>query len=88
VAKTTIYARTLQKAAEIVGGQRALARYLSVPMPDLFAWMRPGAVPPPTRIFLKAVDLVLNDCDEAEESRAQRIRVAAHHNHWVIPDGK
>ena len=72
MARTTIYARTLQ-----------LARYLSVPMPDLFAWMRPGAVPPPTKIFLKAVDLVLNDCDEADESRAQRIRVAAHHNHWV-----
>ena len=83
--KGTIYTRTLHKAAEIVGGERALARYLRVPMPDLFAWMRPGSVPPPAKIFLRAVDLVLNDLDEADESRAQKLRVAAYHNNWSQP---
>ena len=43
----SIYNRTLQKAADHVGGQRALARYLKVPLGDLYAWMRPGAEPPP-----------------------------------------
>jgi hypothetical protein len=86
--KTTIYVRTLHKAAEILGGERALARYLRVPMPELFAWMRPGSVPPPTTIFLKAVDLILHDCDDADQSRAQRLRVAAYHKNWTTSDAR
>ena len=81
--KTTIYNRTLQRAAQILGGERALARYLHVPMPDLHAWMRPGSLPPPAKVFLKVVDLVLNDLNEADERRAQRLRVAAYHNDWT-----
>jgi hypothetical protein len=82
VAKASIHARTLQAAADILGGDRALARYLRVSMPDLFAWMRPGSEPPPTPIFLKAVDLVLNDLAESDEPRAQSVRVAAIRNNW------
>jgi hypothetical protein len=79
VPKPSIHNRTLQKAAELIGGQRALARYLKVPLADLYAWMRPGAEPPPMGVFLKAVDLALNDLDLPDELRAQRVRVAIIH---------
>ena len=79
VPKPSIYNRTLRKAAEQVGGERALARYLGVPVADLYAWMQPGAQPPPTAVFLMAVDLVLNDLNITDEERAQRVRVAIIH---------
>ena len=86
VAKPSIYTRTLQKAAERLGGERALARYLKVSMPDLFAWMRPGSVPPPSAVFLRAVDVVLDDLETLEQERAQKIRVAAIHQKWGGPE--
>jgi hypothetical protein len=73
----TIYARTLQTAAELLGGDRALAHYLRVPMADLIAWMQPDARRPPFALFLKAVDLVMNELDDKEGELAQRLRVAA-----------
>ena len=82
VAKPSLYARTLQTAANVLGGERALARYLRVPLPELFVWMRPGAEPPPLALFLKAVDVILNDLDPGDEKRAQQVRVAAHHKNW------
>jgi len=79
VPRPSVYNRTLHKAAELLGGQRALARYLKVPLPDIYAWMRPGAEPPPTAVFLKAVDLVLEDLALPDAQRAQKLRVAAIH---------
>jgi hypothetical protein len=75
----SIYNRILHKAADLVGGQRALARYLKVSLPDIYAWMGPGAEPPPIGVFLKAVDLVLEDLDLPDAQRAQSVRVAAIH---------
>jgi hypothetical protein len=85
VAKASIYSRTLQKAAEKLGGERALGRYLKVPLPDLFVWMSPGSVPPPRDIFLRAVDVVLDNLEVPDQERAQRVRVAAIHQDWVDP---
>ena len=79
VPKASIYNRTLHKAADHIGGPRALARYLNAPLADLYAWMRPGAEPPPLTVFLKAVDLVLHDLDLPDAQRAQAVRVAAIH---------
>jgi hypothetical protein len=79
VPQPSIHNRTLQKAADHVGGPRALARYLKVPLGDLYAWMRPGAVAPPAAVFLRAVDLVLNDLDMPDAQRAQKVRVAVIH---------
>lgn len=73
----SIYTRTLERAARHLGGQRPLARYLEVPLPDLYTWMRPGAESPPIAVFLKAVDLVLNDLNTLDAERAQKLRVAA-----------
>ena len=77
--KPSVYNRILHKAADIVGGERALARYLKVPQEELYAWMRPGASPPPTAVFLNAVDVVLNDLDIPDQQRAQSVRVAVIH---------
>ena len=56
----SVYSRTLQKAAELSGGQRRLARLLRVPLADLEKWIA-DKDEPPTAIFLKAVDLVLDE---------------------------
>lgn len=79
MAKPSVYNQILHKAAAIVGGERALARYLKVPQAEIYAWIRPGASPPPAAVFLNAVDLVLNDLDIPDEQRAQAVRVAVIH---------
>ena len=56
---TSVYSRTLQKAAESTGGQKRLARLLRVPLADLENWIA-DKDEPPTAVFLKAVDLVLD----------------------------
>ena len=56
----SVYSRTLQKAAELSGGQKRLARLLRVPLADLEKWIA-DKDEPPTAIFLKAVDLVLDE---------------------------
>jgi hypothetical protein len=78
----SVHARTLRRAAELLGGERALARYLRAPMPELFVWMRDGATPPES-VFLRAVDLVLNDLDLSDQARAQSVRVASAHSRWT-----
>jgi hypothetical protein len=55
-----VYSRTLQKAAELIGGQKKLCRHLRVPMADLQAWIDDKSVPP-MAIFLRAVDLVIEE---------------------------
>ena len=48
----------LQRAAEILGGSRPLRAYLNVSALVLGMWMS-GAQPPPTDVFLKVVDLIV-----------------------------
>ena len=55
-----VYGRTFQKAAELLGGNKKLARLLRVPLRDLEKWIA-GAAAPPLPIFLKAIDLVLDE---------------------------
>ena len=55
----TVYARTLRRAAELVGGERELAAQLKVSPSELTLWFG-GSVQPPTNIFLKAVDIVVD----------------------------
>jgi hypothetical protein len=56
----SVYSRTFQKAAELTGGQKKLARLLRVPLADLEKWIA-DKDQPPTAMFLKAVDLVLDE---------------------------
>ena len=53
----TVYVRTLQRAAELVGGEEALARRLKVTPSHLALWLH-GIVSPPCDYFLKAADIV------------------------------
>lgn len=54
----SVHARTLKRAAEILGGADQLADYLNVRPSVVALWMN-GAVTPPDDVFLKAVDVVL-----------------------------
>lgn len=52
------YARTLARASQIVGGDSDLAARLGVPLLLLTEWIT-GRKAPPQRIFLAAVDIVM-----------------------------
>jgi hypothetical protein len=66
---TQVMSRTFEKAAELAGGQKALARRLRVPLGELQKWIA-GQGQPPMAIFLKAVDLVLEQTPPAAASEA------------------
>jgi hypothetical protein len=53
----TVYARTLRRAAELVGGEAELAAQLGVTKKELDLWIR-NFVRPPNDVFLKAADIV------------------------------
>lgn len=55
-----VYSRTFQKAAELCGGRAKLARRLRVPAAELEKWIAGGGAPP-LAVFLKAIDLVLDE---------------------------
>lgn len=55
-----VYSRTFQKAAELSGGRKQLARHLRVPIADLEKWLA-GEATPPLQVFLMAIDLVLDE---------------------------
>jgi hypothetical protein len=61
---SSVYSRTMQKAAELAGGHKTLARHLRVPIAELQKWIA-GKDTPPTATFLKAVDLVLDETPSA-----------------------
>ena len=65
----TVYSRTFQKAAELIGSRKKLARHLQVPLADLEKWIA-GQDAPPMPMFLKAVDLVLDETSSAAGSEA------------------
>lgn len=54
---STVYTRTLARAAEIVGGEEELARTLKVAPRRLALWIR-GVVTPPGEVFLLAASIV------------------------------
>ena len=62
-----VYGRTLQKAAELSGGQKQLARMLHVPLAELEKWIA-GMDTPPMSVFLKAIDFVLDETSPAAGS--------------------
>ena len=52
-----LYARTLKRAAQAVGGTEQLATSLKVTPGKLQLWMK-GAAGVPPEVFLKAVDVI------------------------------
>jgi hypothetical protein len=57
---TSVYSRTFQKAAELIGGHAKLCRHLRVPEASLQRWIDDKEVPP-VGIFLKAVDYIIDE---------------------------
>jgi hypothetical protein len=53
----TVHARTVGRAAEIVGGLEVLAAQLDVRDENLKKWLE-GQLPVPQQIFLRCVDIV------------------------------
>ena len=58
------YARTLRQAAEVAGGEDALAAALNVPPDALRRWLQ-GEEPPPVEVHLAALDLVTRGAPHA-----------------------
>jgi hypothetical protein len=54
----TVYARTLRRAAQIVGGPSGLAAQLGVPLDEVVGWLQ-GTNRVPQDVFLAAVDIVV-----------------------------
>ena len=56
--KDPVRTRALWRASQILGGRRPLRSYLNVSAMLLATWMS-GANVPPTDVFLKVVDLIV-----------------------------
>jgi len=74
---SSVYSRTLQKAADLLGSRKKLARVLRVPAKDLDTWIADEAKPP-LNVFLRVVDLIIDEAapaslsDEPEETPPPR----------------
>lgn len=66
-----LFVAALRRAAEILGGMEVLQKHLQVPRSELDNWLA-GKSLPPKGIFLRVVDVLLNDesLREAEETDA------------------
>ena len=63
----TVYSRAVCKAAELVGGREKLARALQVPLAEIEKWIADQGKPP-REIFLRVVDLIIDDAGVADAS--------------------
>jgi hypothetical protein len=67
---TSVYSRALQKAAELVGGRDKISKLLQVPRADIDKWIADQAKPP-REIFLRIVDLILNETGPSAAGETQ-----------------
>ena len=72
MADISIQRRALQRAVQIAGSAAALARTLGVPEPALRLWLDGDTIP--SSIFLRAVDIIVEDdvADVKSEAPQQR----------------
>jgi hypothetical protein len=64
---SSVYSRTLQKAAELIGGRKNVCRHLRVPAAELDKWIDDKAVPP-IGVFLRVVDFIIDETPPPAES--------------------
>lgn len=62
--RSTVFARTMHRACQILGGVPQLAAHLEVREADVERWLE-GEEDPPLEVFLGAVDVVLLHADSA-----------------------
>jgi len=70
--RVTVYTRVLHRACQKLGGVEALAQELHVAVEVVHRWLE-GEDVPPSRIFLKAVDLVMPPWGPEDEVHAKSI---------------
>jgi hypothetical protein len=66
-----VYVRALQKAANVLGDRKKLARHLRVKVTQLESWLA-GNEAPPIEIFLRTVALILDESAPHTEVEAPR----------------
>jgi hypothetical protein len=59
----SIKVKTLQMAAKRLGGPRKLRDHLRAPSAEVVSWLA-GVAEPPTAVFLRALEVVLDDLDD------------------------
>jgi hypothetical protein len=70
--KVTVHTRVLHRACQVLGGVHQLARHLGASLDQVHRWLDGDDVPP-SRIFLKAVDLVLPTWGPEDDALAREI---------------
>jgi len=70
--RTTVYTRVLHRACQKLGGIEALAKTLHVPVETVHRWLE-GEDVPPSKIFLRAVDLVMPAWGPEDDAHASAI---------------
>jgi transcriptional regulator with XRE-family HTH domain len=73
--RITVHTRVLHRACQIVGGVDQLAARLGVSRTMLYRWLD-GEDVPPSRVFLKAVDLILPTWGPEDDALAKAIAAA------------
>ena len=66
----TVHSRAVLRAAELLGGRDKLARVLRMPKADIDKWIS-GEAKPPREVFLRVVDLILDETSPASGPDAQ-----------------
>ena len=67
----SVYSRALLRAAELIGGRDKLATLLRVPKAELDNWIA-GEAMPPREVFLRVVDLILDETGAAGDPNDTR----------------
>jgi hypothetical protein len=62
----SVYSRALLRAAELLGGRDRLATALRVSRDELDSWIG-SAAKPPREVFLRAVDIILDETSVAAD---------------------
>jgi hypothetical protein len=66
----SVYSRALRKAAELLGGREKLSKVLHIPTADIDKWIADKGKPP-REIFLRIVDLILDETGPANAGESQ-----------------
>lgn len=65
---TALQTRTIRMAAAVLGGPLKLRARLDVSATELMHWLS-GKEPPPREIFIRALEIILDDLDVHERDR-------------------
>ncbi|HZE59445.1 MAG TPA: hypothetical protein VE085_02730 [Burkholderiales bacterium] len=66
----SVYSRALSRAAELLGSREKLAKVLQIPAVEIDKWIADQGKPP-REIFLRIVDLILDETRSGSDSDPQ-----------------